>query len=449
MFNVLFISKNGAGLDLAYKLVKEGSRVRVFIEDKEEKELFDGFPIEKIRDYHSSIRWADFVIFDDNDLEPIKRVVNLYNKPTFGIAKKREINFLGKRFYGYAFGEALEQDRGYGKKLFEHFKIGNKLETKEFKNVEEAKKYLLEHSGPFVIKPESDDQVESSLTLVGEMINNEDAILYLDSLIERPDAKRIKKIEIEKRVRGVEIACSVWFNGKDFLDRVNINFEHKKFATGNSLFPEGLGFNTGEQGTMMIYQDLDNKLFRETIYKMGDWLKDIGFRGIIDINTIVNEDGLFPLEFTPSRFGYPTIYIMQELHKTAWTNLLGSIALGLDIKLETYDDWAIGVVCNGEGYPNSELARKNMAYLPIIGWEDYEDHIHFCEVKKKKDIVFCYGGYVFTATDKGKDIEEAREKVYNTLGNVYFPKMFYRTDIGVNLLENQLKEVIKWGYLKL
>jgi hypothetical protein len=40
-------------------------------------------------------------------------------------------------------------------------------------------------------------------------------------------------------------------------------------------------------------------------------LREEGYIGFIDVNCIVNSNGIYPLEFT-SRFGYPTISIQQE-----------------------------------------------------------------------------------------------------------------------------------------
>jgi phosphoribosylamine--glycine ligase len=63
-------------------------------------------------------------------------------------------------------------------------------------------------------------------------------------------------------------------------------------------------------GTAMFWCE-PNRIFNQTLRKMEPALKREGYVGYIDINCIVNANGVYPLEFT-ARFGYPTISIQQE-----------------------------------------------------------------------------------------------------------------------------------------
>ena len=119
----------------------------------------------------------------------------------------------------------------------------------------------------------------------------------------RAFSDEIKVFQLQRRVTGVEVAVGAFFNGKQFVYPVNINFEHKK------LFPGSLGPPTGEMGTSMFWSP-PNQLFNQTLLKMESKLAEEGYVGYIDVNCIVNGNGIYPLEFT-SRFGYPTISIQQ------------------------------------------------------------------------------------------------------------------------------------------
>ena len=54
-------------------------------------------------------------------------------------------------------------------------------------------------------------------------------------------------------------------------------------------------------------------------------LRDEHYVGYIDVNCIVNANGIYPLEFT-ARFGYPTISIQQEGLITPMGDLLHGLA---------------------------------------------------------------------------------------------------------------------------
>src|SRR6516165_7972727 len=63
-------------------------------------------------------------------------------------------------------------------------------------------------------------------------------------------------------------------------------------------------------GTFMFWSG-PNRLFNSTLKKLEPRLAEEGYVGYIDLNCIVNGNGIYPLEFT-SHFGYPTISIQQE-----------------------------------------------------------------------------------------------------------------------------------------
>ena len=64
--NILFISKDLAGGDLAYRLKQEGHFVRLFIEDKNQKQNLEGL-IEKTNDWKKELDWVGkngLIVFD-------------------------------------------------------------------------------------------------------------------------------------------------------------------------------------------------------------------------------------------------------------------------------------------------------------------------------------------------------------------------------------------------
>ena len=169
----------------------------------------------------------------------------------------------------------------------------------------------------YVIKPSGEAQNLKGLLFVGEEEDGRDVIEVLEDY-KRAWANQVQSFQLQRRVLGVEVATGAFFNGREFVYPICVNFEHKK------LFPGDIGPSTGEMGTAMFWSE-PNKIFNQTLRRMEPALAREGYVGYIDINCIVNANGVYPLEFT-ARFGYPTISIQQEGLLTPMGELLRGLA---------------------------------------------------------------------------------------------------------------------------
>src|SRR5207237_10224353 len=126
-----------------------------------------------------------------------------------------------------------------------------------------------------------------------------------------------------------------FFKGKAVVVPVNINVEHKK------LFPGDIGPSTGEMGTTMFWSE-PTRVFNATLKKMESKLREEHYVGYIDVNCMVNANGIYPLEFT-SRFGYPTISIQQEGMLTPIGEFFYRLAEGSISSFKTRSSLQVGV----------------------------------------------------------------------------------------------------------
>ena len=444
---ILFVSKESGAGDLALRLAMEGHEVKYHVVEKDESTNLDGL-IEKEKNWRAGVGWCDYAVLDDTGMDDISSFILKAKKPAFGMAY-RDGKFGSKSIDASKFATTLEKDRSFSHEIMKKLKIGKPIESLHFNDIKEAIEHLKEHNDvPHVIKPETQGS-GSEKTYVGHFWDNSDSIRWLERFHLLPNAGKVKSIEVEERKIGVEVAASTWFNGRDFVGPPNINMEHKKIACHN------LGFNTGEAGTAMFYGKDTNRLAKETVYRMGDFLRDFDYRGQVDINCIVNEEGVWPLEFTP-RLGYPASYIEQELHDT-WGDFMDCIARGKEFKGKFSEDWALGVLLVGEGYPFwNECAERTAGQVIQNLTKENIEHFHLYHTKFEDKEFIATGCLPLIVTGHGKTCAEAKKSVYDLMPTpddrmpnpkeVYFPGCYpARPDIGDRCVEH-LKRLKEWGY---
>jgi phosphoribosylamine--glycine ligase len=316
--NFLFVSLSGLIGDIAWQVLKEGHGVRYFIEAERERDIADGF-VPKSTNWEADLPWADVVVFDD----------------TLGQgAKAQALRAKGKLVVGGSpYTDRLEDDRSFGQEQLREVGVGI-LPYKEFDNFTDAIEFVRANPDRYVIKPSGEAQNVKRRLFVGEDDDGEDVMRVLEAY-KKSFADEIKIFQLQRRVTGVEVAVGAFFNGQRFVYPINVNFEHKK------LFPGNIGPSTGEMGTAMFWSG-PNKIFNSTLAKMESRLAEEGYVGYIDLNCIVNGNGIYPLEFT-SRFGYPTIMIQQEAMLTPIGEFLYDLARGETPKLRVKSGFQIGV----------------------------------------------------------------------------------------------------------
>src|SRR6185503_11040740 len=288
----LFVSPEALSIDLAYRVLQENNDVKFFVQSDTEKDVGDGF-VEKVTAWDNLVDWADVIIFDD-----------------IGFGKVAEkLRSEGKRVIGgSSYTDRLENEREFGQQ--ELAKAGvSVLANWNFSDFDEAIKFVQGNPQRYVIKPSGRAQHEKELLFLGQQEDGNDVIDVL-AHYKKNWSNKIRIFQIQKYASGVEVGVGAFFNGKDFVNPININFEHKR------LFPGEIGPSTGEMGTSMMWSQ-KNKIFDMTLAKMKDRLVEAKYCGYIDINCIANSKSIYPLEFT-SRFGYPTISIQMEGVTSDW-----------------------------------------------------------------------------------------------------------------------------------
>ncbi len=424
----LFVTLDSLIGDIAWRISLEGHKVKYYTASKDDKEVASGF-VEMIDDWKKEVDWADVIVFDD----------------VLGQGKKAdELRKRGKLVVGGTeYTDKLEDDREFGQEELKKYGI-NILPYKLFNDFDEAIIFVRENPGKYVIKPSGDvDGLPGikSLLFIGEEDDGRDVIQVLTDY-KNAWSKHIPAFQLQKRIYGVEVAVGAFFNGKEFIYPININFEHKK------LFPGNLGPSTGEMGTSMFWSG-PNKLFNQTLKKMEIKLAEEGYIGYIDLNCIVNSKGIYPLEFT-SRFGYPCAFIQEEGMLTPIGDFLCEIAQGNKPKLKVKSGFQIGVRVVVPPFPFTDNETFNVKSKDsVIFFKKPVEGVHIEDVKLVGGewVVTGTAGVVLTVCGCGATMSQAQQQAYSRIKNISIPHMYYRDDIGERWFTDSDK-LHNWGYLR-
>ena len=424
--NYLFISNDGLHVDCAWRIVREGHDVRYYIGNTDEDDIGDGF-VPKVDQWEPHVDWADVIVFDDvlgqGDLAADLR------------AKGKAV--IG----GTPYTDRLEDDRSFGQDELKSAGV-NTLKYQEFTDFDTAIDFVKTHPRRYVIKPSGEAQNIKRLLFVGMEDDGSDVVRVLEAY-KRVWSDTIKVFQLQNRVTGVEVAIGGFFNGHRFLMPLNINFEHKK------LFPGNIGPATGEMGTSMFWTG-PNRLFNQTLGKMEAKLAEEGFVGYIDVNCIVNGQGIYPLEFT-SRFGYPTIQIQSDALTMPLADFFYNMAAGIDKDIKVRKGFQVGVRLVVPPYPFRDVKtfESYSKDATIVFKKPNLDGIHIEDVKRVNDewVITGSSGVALVVSGQGPTMREARAQAYRRIDNILIPNMYYRKDIGERWFEDS-DRLHSWGYLR-
>lgn len=431
---ILIIDTVKIALSVALRMEEAGHQVKMYIPPDrggEPNHAGDGL-ITKVPQWEPSMKWADLIILTDNNT-----YINAL-EPYF----KQGLPILG---CNRAAGE-LELDREKGQEIMKEY--GIKVPPFEkFTSYNKAIEFVRKTGKTYVAKPIGD--ADKGLSYVSK--SPADMIFKLQRWSKSNPLK--KGFVLQECVKGTEMAVGGWFGPGGWSKWRCENWEEKR------LMNDGLGINTGEQGTTLRYVS-GSKLFDEVVEPVSDYLFDIDYCGYVDVNCIIDEGGIpLPLEFT-MRLGWPMTIIQMALHQGDPAKWMLDLISGKDT-LKVDESVAVGVVMSHGDYPyNFYSASENSGY-PIVGiTSKNKDQVHLVEVAEglapvmKGSVVaddrtlVTTGNYVLLATGTGPSVNAAIESCYDVLWGVDLPSnRMFRTDIGKRL-EEEIPELQKHGFAK-
>lgn len=325
----------------------------------------------------------------------------------------------------------LEDDRLKGIELMEE--AGVKVPPYEmFQDIGEAKNYVKKTGKRYVFKPDGGQDQDAAATYVSK--NAEDLLEYFDKLSSL--SKGVKFI-LQEFIPGTECSVEGWFNGSEFCC-LNATIEDKKFMPGD------VGPNTGCAGNLVFTLKRASRICEKGLLLCAGVLKEIGFCGMIDLNSIITDSGeLYGLEWTP-RLGYDASATLVNMYGGDWGELLYRTAAGKTPEEGWKAEFGTSIRLSIPPYPTEIKMPKN-AGIPIKGIdiEDKEQiqrtYLYDVKIEKGKLVTAGINGLIACPIETGSTCTEAFMKLKDRVKSIQIPDMQYRDDLQKSLEKRYFK----------
>lgn len=415
--------------DLYLRLCGEGHDVRVYVACPESQRILAGL-VPRCEEWRAELDWVraagdeGLVIFETAHHGEVQDQL-----------RRDGFRVIG----GSAWGDRLESDRAFGQQILRDAGLPTAA-THSFVNFDEALAFIRRRPARYVYKL-CGASAPSTRNYVGQLDDGADVMAVLRMEASRSAESAHPEFVLMEFLSGVEVGVGAYFNGEQFLLPACLDWEHKRF------FPGDLGELTGEMGTVVTYRGAE-RLFGETVARIAEPLRASGYCGYINLNTIINERGVWPLEFT-CRFGYPGYSICGALQRESWSNLFQRMLRRNTDPIATAPGFSVGVVLTVPPFPYLEplFGEAPIFFRDALSTSE-RDHLHLGEVASEGgQLVVCGSqGYAMTVTGTAGQLATARRNAYQLVRKIVIPNLRYRADIGAKLVRGELARLSELGY---
>jgi phosphoribosylamine---glycine ligase len=399
----------GEGLWLAWKMAQEGHDVSAVVAEERYAGALKGLVRVMPGQEVYSAESYDLVVFDTTSMGDDADAAR-EQTPTIGDS---------------TLADKLEEDRLHGLEFMQ--KCGLQVAPYEvFNNPADAIRFIKKTKRRYCFKPIG-EQSDKSTTYVS--CSADDMLEYFDVLFR---TAKVKDFILQEYVAGTEVSLEAYINETGYY-ALNATLETKKFLNGN------LGPNTGCSGSLCWMIERENALFQKGLKKCIAPLQEMGYVGPLDLNTIVNDSGVWALEFTP-RFGYDATALLTRLLPVSFGDFLHAIASGSPVPdLSPRHSFCASSRVSIPPYPTDGLPEKfYKAGVPIRGLSEKSlDKFFVYDVRKREeesDDLESAGlcGWLGSPMSVGETIGQTFDGLDRMLKEISVPNAQYRTDVRSN-----------------
>ena len=179
----------------------------------------------------------------------------------------------------------------------------------------------------------------------------------------------------------------------------------------------------------VLLEKIETRIVKPTIEGLQH--DKIQYKGFVFIGLIIVKGAPMVIEYNV-RMGDPETEVVIPRIKNDLVELFLAVANETldELTLEIDERSATTVMVVSGGYPEDYEKGKE-----ITGIQNITDSLVFhAGTKMEKDKVFTNGGRVLAVTSYGNDFQEAIKKSYQNINKLHFDTMYFRKDIGRDLL---------------
>lgn len=342
---------------------------------------------------------------------------------------------------GSQLADKLEHDRVFGIQYME--RCGIRVPAWEhFGDISDGIRYIKKAKrGRFVFKP-CGDGTDVSCTYVSK--SAEDLLEYIDVLYKRNPQK---EFILQEFVQGTEVSVEMWMNDRGYY-AVNLTYEKKKLMSGD------IGPATGCAGNLVYMSNREPQVFQSGLKKAYESLRSDGYIGMIDLNSIVTDEGVFGVEWTP-RLGYEGSCNLTQLLPIEFGDFMHRVAASETMPdLTPRNSFCASIRLAVPPYPLSDAPDKFYSEgTPLGGLTPkmlkcfYARDVRCEENNEDKLETAGVDGWIGAAMGVGPTIGDAFSDAKELVSSLNIPDVMYRNDLETSLAKRHL-ELERGGWLR-
>ena len=330
-------------------------------------------------------------------------------------------------------GAKLEGSKDFSKDFMKRHRIPTaKYGSFNYDTLDKGLAYLDSLPGPYVLK--ADGLAAGKGVIIESDLSK--AKKALKKMLKGQFGSASSTVVIEEFLSGVELSVFIITDGVNYKILPEAK-DYKRIGENDT------GLNTGGMGAVSpvpfanreFMDKVENQVIIPTV--KGLRKENIDYSGFIFFGLIAVKGDPYVIEYN-CRLGDPETEVVLPRLKSDILELFDGLATNTlserDVEIDPRSASTIMLVSGG--YPEKYKSGIEIAIDDAVN----SDLLFHAGTKEIDDKIVTNGGRVISVTAYGKNLETALKNSYESIDNVSFDKMYFRKDIGKDVLKSPKKK---------